>query len=193
MLVVGFLCFLNIAQAWQIRHGILSGGSATEAQYWDNFLVFEKKARVYPHEHWQLEESEKIDLQPNSSNIKKGTPLLIEEEWSMEVTGWQHYSPSLYLPVNNLRKGSKIKLSFEARARQDSELTRIVVELDSNRHVFGLDQYLKKDKWVQIEYLIEPSEIIQKKPFLFFWNGGSDEKVEFRQFEVWHYFSEGYL
>lgn len=191
--MIGLFIFLNIAQAWQIRHGILTGGSATADQYWDNFLVFEKRARVYPHEHWTLEESHQINLHPDSPRIKKGTPLEIEGVWSLEVTEWQPYSTSIYLPLDNLREGSKMIISFDARSRHDAQLTRAVVELDDERQVFGLDQYLKKDEWVRIEYLIEPNHLIKETPFLFFWNGGSQEKVEFRNFGVKHYFSEAYL
>ena len=61
-----FCCIgLNLVQAYQIRHGILTGGSATQQQYWDNFLSLEKKAQVYPHEHWTLEGSQTFVLSPH--------------------------------------------------------------------------------------------------------------------------------
>lgn len=191
--LIALLSFVNIAQAWQIRNGILTGGSATKSQYWDNFMVFEKKARVYPHEHWKLESEIEIDLNPTAGFIEKGTPLLIEDKWFTEVTAWQNYSASIILPVDSLRKGSKLIIGFEARSRMGSEETRLVVEMDENRIVFGLDQYLKQDEWVKMEFLVEPNQVIRSKPILFFWNGGSEEKVEFREVEILSYFSEDYL
>ena len=192
-LLVALFVFVNIVQAWQIRHGILTGGSATSTQYWDNFLVFEKQARVYPHEHWKLEAEKQIDLNPSADFIKKGTPLLIENHWSIEVTAWQNYSASVYLPVKNLRQGSKLILHFDSRARTESEETRLVIELDGQRFVFGLDQYLKKDEWVEMEFMIEPTQEIKTTPFMFFWNGGSEEKAEFKDIQVNHFFTESYL
>ena len=45
----------------------------------------------------------------------------------------------------NLRKGSKIIIGFDARARHDIKETRAVLNLGGSTHVFGLDSYLKKE------------------------------------------------
>ena len=34
---------------------------------------------------------------------------------------------------------------------------------------------------------------IKTTPFMFFWNGGSEEKVEFKDIQVNHFFTESYL
>jgi hypothetical protein len=170
---------LNFAQAYQIRYGILTGGSATPEQYWDNFLSFEKKAQVYPHNHWVLEESQSLNLTPQDPYISKGHSYFFEGAWCIQVTSYDKYSAAVEMNLQQLRKGSKIKIEFEARARDLIEETRAVVSLDENRQVFSLSPYLKKDEWVKIEYLIEPQIDVKNSPVLYFWNGGSEEKVEF--------------
>ena len=189
-----FCCIgLNLVQAYQIRHGILTGGSATQQQYWDNFLSLEKKAQVYPHEHWTLEGSQTFVLSPQDPYLIKGKSYLVQDEWCIQVTSYEHYSASVQSNLQDLRKGSKVIIEFEARARSVIEETRVVVELDGNRQVFSLNPYLKKDDWVTIQYVIEPSEIIKNALILFIWNGGSSEKVEFKNLKFNHYFSEDYL
>lgn len=188
------LCIgLNFAQAYQIRHGILTGGSATANQYWDNFLSFEKRAQVYPHNHWNLEESHSLSLSPEDPSLIKGQSYLVDDVWSIQVTSYDHYSASLQPNLNNLRDGSKIKIEFEARARNFIKETRMVMDLDGNRQVFDLSPYLKKDEWVKIQYLLEPQKAINNSMIIYFWNGGSDEKVEFKNLKFLHYFSTDYL
>jgi len=56
-----------------------------------------------------------------------------------------------------------------------------------------LSHYLKKDQWVNIQFLIEPNSIIKNAVVLYFWNGGTKEKVEIKNLNVNHYFSDSYL
>lgn len=188
-LAIGFIG-LNTVQAYQIREGILTGGSATKQQYWDNFLVLEKKARVYPHEHWALEEEIAIDL---SKDLIKGESYPVEGESVIQVTGYDNYSASVNLAVSNAREGSKLIIGFDARARHDIEETRAVYNLNGIQSTFMLSPYLKQDKWVKIEFMIEPKKALLSPLILFFWNGGSDEKVEIKNISVKNYFSESYL
>ncbi len=192
--IIATLCIgFNFAQAYQIRHGILTGGSATSGQYWDNFLSFEKKAQVYPHDHWNLEESNTLTLSPKDPALIKGQSYLVDDVWSIQVTSYDHYSASLQPNLNNLRDGSKIRIEFEARARNLIKETRMIMDLDGNRRVFDLSPYLKKDEWVKIQYLLEPQTAVNKPMVIYFWNGGSEEKVEFKNVQFNHYFSEDYL
>lgn len=191
--VVTILVFTNFAQAYQIRHGILTGGSATQEQYWDNFLRFEKRARVYAHDHWILEDEISFNLTTSDPAIIKGQSYEVEGDRIIQVTHYDNYSASIALDLDNLRKGSKLIIGFDARARHDINETRAVLNLDGSTHIFGLDSYLKKDEWVRVEFLVEPQEVINENPTLFFWNGGSVEKVEIKNLWVKHYFSEGYL
>lgn len=188
------LCIgLNLAQAYQIGNGILTGGSATKQQYWDNFLVFEKRARVYPHDHWQLEAEQFFTLDENDPGLVKGESYGLDNERMLEVTEQNPFSASLKLNAETLRKGSKLIIGFEARAAQNVALTRAVLDLGGTSHVFGLDTYLKKDQWVKIEFMVEPQQPVDKEVILYFWNGESTEKVQFRRIQTATYFSEAYL
>lgn len=188
--VFGITILLNVVQAYQIRYGILNGGSATKEKYWDNFLMLEKRARVYPLDDWRLLSKNEISLNPLDGNIGKGQPHEIEGEWMIEVNSIEHYSASIDLRTLDLKNGSQLAVSFDARARTDIKETRLVLVVDGVQHVFGLDYYLKKDEWIRIEWLFEPENQINTFPTIYFWNGGSNEKVEFKSFKIEHYFSE---
>lgn len=191
---IGILCItLNFAQAYQIRHGILTGGSATEEQYWDNFMSFEKQARVYAHDHWQLEQSMALSLQTKSTEVVKGNSYLVENNWCIQVSDYEKYSAVLDLGIENAREGSKIVVRFEARARDIIEETRVVVDLGGERQVFGLSHYLKQDEWIRVEFLMDVQKMIELPVLLYFWNGGSAEKAEFKNMRIEHYFSASYL
>lgn len=193
-LTLAVLCIgLNLAQAYQIGNGILTGGSATKQQYWENFLVFEKRARVYPHEHWQLEAEQFFTLDDNDPGLVKGESYGLDNEHMLEVTAQNPFSASLKLNAETLRKGSKLIIGFEARAEQDVSLTRAVLDLGGTSQVFGLDAYLKKGEWVKIEFMAEPQQRVEKDVILYFWNGESSEKVQFRRIQTATYFSEAYL
>lgn len=185
---------LNFAQAFQIRYGILPGGSATKAQYWDNFMVLEKRARVYPHEQWELVDSYPIDItNVKDTSFVKGLTSCKDGDCMLTVNHYEHYSATLKTKLNNARKGSKIILSFNARALTAAKETRAVVLYNDVSFVFDISPYLKKDEWVLIEFMIEPEADIIGVPRLYFWNGGTDENVEMKSFHISHYFSEEYL
>ena len=191
--LVVFAVGLNIAQAYQIRYGILTGGSATQNQYWNNFLSFEKKAEVYPQNHWILEETHNCTLAPTDKAILKGNSYYFENDWAIQVTDYDKYSPTIAANVTNIRKGSKIIISFLARAIDPITETRLVVDIDGQNYVFSLSPYLKQNQWVKIEYMVEPTKPVLNKPLIYFWNGGSNEKVEFKQVIFKHYFYDGYF
>ncbi len=184
---------LNIAQAYQIRYGILYGGTPTKEAYWDNFAVFEKCARIYPHSHWTLEEENSFSLDTSDVQITRGKSYFVENNWVIQVSAYDNYSASIDLNISSVRPGSKVKISFDARARDIIKETKAVYILDENRSVFMLSHYLKKDQWVNIQFLIEPNSIIKNAVVLYFWNGGTKEKVEIKNLNVNHYFSDSYL
>jgi len=194
LLVFGMTIVLNFTQAFQIRYGILPGGSATKEQYWDNFMVFEKRARVYPYEHWELVEEKEIDLKnTEDTSSVKGTTSWKEEGWIMSVNHYDHYSATAKMPLKEVKKGSKLIVSFDAQAHTITTETRAVFLYDSKTHVVDLSPYLKMEQWVRIEFMVEPLEEMQGIPRLYFWNGGSEEEVDFKMIRIAHYFSEEYL
>lgn len=194
LVLFGMTIILNFTQAYQIRYGILPGGSATETQYWDNFMVLEKRARVYPHDHWELVEDYTINLKNKEDTVTvKGSTYWKEEGWIMSVNDYDHYSATVKMPFNQARKGSKLKISFDARTLNQAKETRAVFLYNNKTVVFDLSPYLKIEQWVRIEFMVEPLEEINSIPRLYFWNGGSKEAVDFKMIRIEHYFSEEYL
>lgn len=183
---------LNIAQAYQIRYGILSNGTPTKAAYLDNFLSFEKRAKVYPYEHWLLEREQGLSLERGSPSIISGNSYYFEDEWALRVQEKEPFSANLILPKFSLRKGSHLIISFKARARTIVKDTRVVYQYNGDFGTFYLAPYLKKDNWIDIDFLIEPMENINEPIELYIWNADSKEKVEVKQFYLRHYFSDGY-
>ena len=199
VLIVGCCVFLNIGQAYQIKNGIIQFGSATKQQYWDNFLAFDQQARVYPKDHWTF--IEKISL-------SEGDPTWGDDEKfhsrfdNSFVSQEQPYSNIVwhYFSKDSVNVTSKFILSFEMQAKSEIENTRAVLILQ-NRDNFKEEvtfpiyfkEFAKPEKWVDLEFLIEPNGTYTDTLKLFFWNGNSNEKAVFRKVKVSHYQSDEYM
>ena len=190
------LSVFNIAQAYQIRHGILKNGSATEEQYWDNFLKFKQEAKVYVLDHWQ--EVETINF-GKMSPIKGAVEYTSGFDWTTGVNKNQTYSATSGDALAALKIGSKVVLSFEAKAESQIEQTRAVLvlnpESDPSTEVsfpYYLSGYAVKEEWTKMEFLFEPTENYSDSVKIFFWNGDSKEKVTFRNVRYRSYFSNEY-
>lgn len=190
-------CFLligvNMIQARQIKKGILPFGTATKEQYWDNFLSLEKKARVYPFEHWNLLSSHDL-LTAKETRLIYGEYKMRDHEPHFILDKNKHYTAVVGLNNFNALDGSKIAISFESKAETTIELTRLVLKIDDdNEKVFFLKDYVKKGEWILMEFLYEPSSATKGDLQLYFWNGDSDESLEIRNIRLRHYYSEGYF
>lgn len=180
------MCFslLNIVQAFQIANGILPNGSPTKDAYWDNFMQLEKRAVIYPQDHWELKDE--IDV--------------TAVDWELEVGPTAWYSKVVGAPCTPLRSGSKFILSFETYTDQSIELTRAVMLLNNKTtgaedesHPFYLSEFSYPGKWVKMEFLFEPSDNYEGYMELFFWNGDSQEEMKFRNVKVQHYWTDEYF
>jgi len=185
---------LNIAQAYQISIGVLPFGSPTKEQYWDNFLVFTKKAKIYPQKNWKLIEEEKISLNPADSNIVKSNAYYANENWNINVSDTNEYSAVLRIKNTSAEKGSKLIFSFDAKATTDIEFTRFVAISElGETFVFFLKEYLTKDEWIRMEFMAEPLINLCRHFDVYFWNAGSKESVEIRNMEFRNYYSQDYF
>jgi len=188
--------FLNIAQAYQIKTGIIQFGSATKEQYWDNFLSFQKKARVYPKMHWK--EQENINFYLKSP--QKGENYIKNEKgFETFINSENTYSTVFGQECNTIGNSSKLILSFEAKADQKIMNSRAVVSLYEKKteaastFVFYFEELLHADEWTLMEFLIEPQNIFSNYVELFFWNGNSNEQITFRNFKLTHYTTTEYM
>lgn len=186
---------LNIAQAYQIKSGILQFGSATKQQYWDNFLSFQKKARVYPKDHWVLNES--VNLYQHSP-LKGENYIRQEDGFESFINENSPYSAVFAAEIQSIGKNTKLIVSFEAFATTKIELSRAVVSLykadgTSIPFVFYCAELLPQNEWSLLEFLIEPQHAEIDYVELFFWNGNSNEQITFRKFKLTHYQSSEYM
>jgi hypothetical protein len=196
MLTLSFIslfAFLNIAQAYQISKGILPFGSPTKAQYWDNFLVFKKRAQVYPQDHWTLISKNEISLNPADSMILKGSTILSENDWCLQTSETEEYSAVVRIPENQFKKGNKLIFTFDARAKSALEQTRLVIHFHNfEDQVFFLKDYISED-WQTMQYLIELNTTSSNSVELYLWNAGSKELVDLRNISWELYYSEEYF
>ncbi len=189
---------LNLVQAWQIRYGILPMGSVTAEQYWDNFLRFKKQAKIYPRENWKHLKKTEIDLDSAGSQNISAHVRWVEGSWITDISPSDAYSGVVSTTFNDpVRKGSKMVISFDVRpAEADNPESRLVYHYDTlstEAKTYHFGQFLEKNKWTRIEVLDEVVSGAFHSLSLFFWNGGTEERIEFRNIRVEHYFSEGYM
>ena len=57
---------------------------------------------------------------------------------------------------------------------------------------FYLHEFVRKDEWVKMEFLLEPNASFRNYVKVFFWNGDTQEHVEFRDVQYKHYWSDEY-
>lgn len=192
-LVTAILVAFNMAQAYQVSNGILPGGSPTEEQYWDNFLVMQKRALVYPQDHWKLVNNGTISLDPADGQIIKGSAVQSDDDWSLRVDQHAEYSALVQIPQQHFKKGSKLIVSFEAKGITPLELSRIVFELDSTRSYAFFPQVFITDEWEKMQYLIEPDAELISPVDIYLWNAASSETLELKNLSWELYFTEAYF
>jgi len=117
LLLIGF----NVVQAYQIRYGIIPMGAPTEQEYWDNFLNFKKRAKVYPRQNWQLRETIDLEIYPQSPNLESENTLMkVGDSWTIHIS--KHYNYSGLLSANSqFLSGSKLIVSFEQRKDRNTK------------------------------------------------------------------------
>lgn len=185
------LLLFNVAQAYQISKGILPFGSPTKEQYWDNFLVFKKRAQVYPQEHWKFVSKGDVSFDP--ADLIKGDAMQMEHEWCLHVTENLEYSAVAQLRSQSYKKGQKIIFTFEAKATGDIEKTRLVFQFgDFQSPVFFMKEYISDD-WEKMQYLIEIDQDMTTPVDIYLWKAGSHEDVDLRNMSWEIYFSDEYF
>lgn len=193
LLICSLLSLINIAQTWQVGHGIYPNGSPTKAQYWDNFLVFEKRARVYPYEHWKFEGQ--VPLYEKSLDIDSSAQYKIFDG-NAQINTDQPKSTCLSTKGVAFKSGHKIVISFEAKANSQVlwSVLKLTHPVDSVALAeFTLANYIKVNEWVRMEFLYEPNDQLKEGLEFYFDNLLTGEQIEFKNVKVERYFSEDYL
>jgi hypothetical protein len=191
--LISVFSLFNIAQAYQISKGILPFGSPTKAQYWDNFLVLNKRAQVYPQEHWAFVSKNKISLNPADSMVIKGNTVQLENDWCLQTSETADYSAVVQIPEQHFKNGNKLILTFDARTTSYVEQTRLVILFNNfEDQVFFFKDYISED-WQTMQYLIEIDTATTSNTELYLWNAGSNEKVDLKNLSWELYYSDAYF
>jgi hypothetical protein len=200
LVIAGILVLFNIAQAYQINNGIIQFGSATQEQYWDNFLVLENRARVYPKDHW--DKIEDLILTQNPPIKGENYEYYSRYDWITVVSAENTYSAVAcdYFRNESISKQSKLILSFEVEAKSMIENCRAVLTLQSKadhtqEQSFPIffKEFTNQDEWTEMEFLIEPNGEFTDTIQLFFWNGDTQEKASFRNVSIHHFKTDQYM
>lgn len=193
LVTVCVLMTLNTLQAYQIQKGILPFGSPTREQYWNNFLVLQKRAEVYPQAHWAFVSHGTVSLHPTDGQIIKGQSVQLETDWCLQVNQNAEYSAVAQIPTQNFKKGCKLIVSFEARANSSLLKTRVVFQLgDAHQYVFMLADYASTS-WEKMQYLIEVPEALSVPVDIYLWNASSGEAADLKNLHWDLYFTETYF
>lgn len=190
--IIALSVFLNVAQAYQIKSGILRWGSPTKEEYWSNFLSFQKKAQLFPPDAWKLESQGSVNLSANG-DIIKGIPAIDAGVSFLEVNKTNEYSAVGTTKILTFKKGSKLVMSFECRSDDEVMESRIVFVLNNGgSFVFYPSDYVSAD-WTKMDFLIEPEENLSTPVEFFLWNAGSEEQLQMRSVSWKLYFTDEYF
>lgn len=181
------LVCINCVQTYQIATGIYPLGSPTKEIYWDNFLSLTKTARVYQKVDWKLIESVNVSLNPKLNHIVKGIPKIENEQFVLQTSEWETYSPTFKVDLGKPVQSVVIKLSAYAHNSIDnSRLVITPIEENTKQKVSYLNSYLYEGETVEMEFLIDFSEPTQGFE-AYFWNAGTNEKVDYFDIVIENY------
>jgi len=180
-----FFIYVNIIQTNQIKKGIYPMGSPTKEMYWNHFLNTEKVAKVYLDKNLNLKSTQKIDFSSSSKDIEKGKTYSFKNNSILLTDTKELFTAVFQFSIPKANKNSQIILSFEALAFQKSKQSRLVItgKESGNMTVIYLSEFLQKNKWKKMEFLLQPQN--QEETFsAYFWNGNSEEKIYYQSFQI---------
>lgn len=189
--ILSVLISFNVAQAYQIKLGILRWGSPTKEEYWANFLRFKKEAKIFPPYEWKLQLTGFVDL--SELSLVKGTSVSFEGFNILEANAANQYSAVASTPTLSLRKGSKLVMSFECRSEDEIKDSRIVFVLNNAENFIFFPSEYVSDEWTKMDFLIEPDKELVTPVEFFIWNAGTSEHLQIRTVSWKLYFTDKYF
>ena len=159
--LVGTFVFLNILQSYQHHHGFFQWSQPNSEIYWDNFLRFKKKAKVYKEEDWKLILTEEIKDQVLLTD--RGVP----------------FSESVVIGNSTILKSDFAVISFNVTASSSLSETDLVIEYKGDQATYRNYNFnnftsLNQSTNVQLKYDVKASN---DTLVLYFWNKDSAQKM----------------
>ncbi len=165
------LLALNVAQAYQMRHGIIVGGDTNKEKYWSHFLQLKKDPpNVIIPKSW--EEVNKVS--------KVETVIL---------TKGHEYSYSIDL--GEVAVSSKIVIKAKISGKKDK--TNAIMVLSDEKGFLYLAHYIKNDLYETprfMSYLFEIEKIPEGVLKCYIWNPDSEYEVQLDALEAIQYRSK---
>lgn len=180
--IILFLVYLNIHQSYQHYHGYYQTPIPTSEMYWDNFLSFQKKAKVY-FEREDVIKTYSFDLEENLAEYKGNIVEHDEARSGKKLTfvDQEHeFSGSIDLE-DKLFTSNLVVVSAFVKSRTEINQTCLVVEhigINDTYKSYLLKEFVIKDEWVQVQFLYENNwETSNKHLHIYFWSQRSGEQL----------------
>lgn len=180
--LIGFMVFLNIHQSHQHYHGYYSTPTPTKEMYWDNFLNFQKQARVYLDES---QEKEVFSFDFEEDLVVYSGEIIAHDESRggkrMTYVDEAHQFSGNIDMSNELLLDNPVVISAHINAKSNISETCLVVEhrdVEGTYVAYYLQEYVVQNQWVKVEFLYENQWIESSNDIhVYFWNQESSERM----------------
>lgn len=183
---------LNLLQSYQQHHGFFQWSKPNAEIYWDNFLRFNKQAKVYSEDNWQLLESSSFDFETAHSSYY-GEIIQFEGTKSGEhvitVDENKPFSCNLMLVPSTKNVSDFIVFSFGVMPLSDLSKTDFVVEYrgdESTYRSYNFNEFVEISQWSTIEVKYDVPAAGDTL-VIYFWNKDSEQKAYFDDVKVDYY------
>lgn len=181
--ILVFLMFLNIHQSHQHHNGYYQTPTPTKEMYWDNFLIFQKQAKVYLGKDEKVLKIIPFDFEENlneysgyivehseARNGKRMTLLDAEHQFSGNI----NFSNELFLD-------KRLIISAYVNAQMGIQYTSLVVEhpdYPETYRSYHLKEFTRIGEWVLVSFMYENEfEQSSNDIHIYFWNEDSGERL----------------
>lgn len=184
-----FFAFLNIHQSHQQYQGYYTTPTPTKEMYWDNFLSFQKKAKVY----YEEDAVQKEFLFDFEEELLEYTGNVVDHDEArngsrMTYVDQDHeFSGNIFLQDASMLTQS-IVVSAYINAKTDLEYSTLVIEhsgIPATYVSYPLAEYAVRNEWVKVEFLYENDwEETNEILHVYFWNQSTQERVFIDDMEI---------
>jgi hypothetical protein len=188
---------LNLVQSYQHLKGILPGDNITKEIYWENFLSFKKKARLYlPNDRIVSKKSFKNNMEQDigwgnyktisAEKAYSGKQACkIDKHAQFGITFKSTVHP--YITTSD----SWVRVSAMVHSNSPYPVTKMIIEFKSGDEVlaysaFGIKEYVTKNKWVMVQFGAEVPELKTEadQVIVYYWNPSTKETVRIDDMKV---------
>lgn len=179
----GFFIFLNLHQSYQHYHGYYQTPTPTSEMYWDNFLNFQKTARVYLDKDEIVMNAFEFDFEGEGPEY---SGFIVEHSGARSgrmmtmVDQKNEFSGNLNIG-NKWFSSRKIIVEAYINAQTVIEKTCLVIEhsgISDTYRSYPLREYVVRNKWIKVSFFYDNSFSKSSEDIhIYFWNQGAEEQL----------------